>query len=51
MIQGWLMEDSIGTITNIKTQALYVPGVPIRLLSPQYLAYTYGSDSDIFKVR
>ena len=47
----WLVEDSNGTQTKIETQALYVPGLPIRLLSPQHLAYTYGNETDIFTIR
>ena len=47
----WLVEDSNGTQTKIETQALYVPGLPIRLLSPQHLAYTYGNEPDIFTIR
>jgi len=47
----WLVEDSNGIQTKIETQALYVPGLPIRLLSPQHLGYNYGHETDIFTVR
>ena len=48
---NWLVNDDNGLPATIALLAMYVPGLPIRLLSPQHLHQTSPSNSDSFSTR
>jgi len=48
---NWFVDDDNGNTATIELHAMYVPGLPIRLLSSQHLHQTSPSNSDSFSTR
>jgi len=48
---NWFVDDDNGNTATIELHTMYVPGLPIHLLSPQLLHQTSPSNSDSFSTR